>query len=55
MVKEVEPYCPEFYFASPIIVWAVERTFHAIFRSATNLSQDNFSFERTEDDKTELD
>ena len=33
----------------------MERTFHAIFRSATNLSQNNLSFERTADNKTEFD
>lgn len=31
------------------------RTLHAIFRSATDLSENDLSFERTEDDKTEFD
>ena len=32
-----------------------ERTFHAIFRSATNLSENDLSFKRTKDKKTEVD
>ena len=31
------------------------RTFHAVFRGATDLSENNFSFKWTEDDKTEFD
>lgn len=31
------------------------RTFHSIFRSATDLSEDDLSFERSEDDETEID
>ena len=54
VVEEVKPYCSGCHQASPI-VGERGRTFHAIFRSATDLSENDLPFERTEDDEAEFD
>lgn len=54
VVKEIKPYCTGCHEGS-LIVGERGRTFRAICRSTTDLSENDLSFERTEDDKTELD
>ena len=54
VVEVVKPYCLGCHQASPVVrEW--EHTFHAIFRSATNLSENDLSFKWTKDDETKFD
>lgn len=54
IVEKVKPYCSECYELS-FMLGEQGRTFHAIFGSATDLSENNLSFEGTKDNKAELD